>query len=65
MTDHRPETPLAEEQLAAPHADQHGAVHIPHEIAPRAGEAAQAVEVRERVTINFCQLDEFSAEGLN
>lgn len=46
------------------HADQHGAIHIPHEIAPRVAEAAQAVEDRERVIINFCQSEGFSAEEL-
>jgi regulator of RNase E activity RraA len=34
------------------HADQHGCIHIPHQIADRVAAAAQAVEDRERVIIN-------------
>ncbi|MCZ6707873.1 MAG: RraA family protein, partial [Chloroflexi bacterium] len=46
------------------HADQHGALKIPHEIAPEVAEAAQRVEDRERVIINYAKSDEFTREGL-
>lgn len=46
------------------HADQHGAIHIPHEIAAEVAEAAQRVEDRERVIINYCKSPEFTREGL-
>lgn len=46
------------------HADKHGAVDIPHEIAPDVAAAAQAVEDRERVIINYAKSAEFSREGL-
>ena len=46
------------------HADQHGAIHIPHDIAPDVAEAAQKVEDRERVIINYAQSDDFSRAGL-
>ena len=46
------------------HADKHGALQIPHDIAPQVADAAQAVEDRERVIINFTQSDEFSRSGL-
>ena len=37
------------------HADQHGAIAIPHEIAPRIPEAAARIEARERTMIGVCQ----------
>jgi 4-hydroxy-4-methyl-2-oxoglutarate aldolase len=46
------------------HADQHGAINIPHEIAPDVAAAAQAVEDRERVIINYAKSPEFSRQGL-
>ncbi len=46
------------------HADQHGVVEIPHEIAPQVAAAAQAVEDRERVIINYAKSDEFTSKGL-
>jgi 4-hydroxy-4-methyl-2-oxoglutarate aldolase len=46
------------------HADQHGAIQIPHEIAADVADAAQRVEDRERVIINYCKSPEFTREGL-
>ena len=46
------------------HADQHGALKIPHEIAAEVAEAAQRVEDRERVIINYAKSDQFTREGL-
>jgi regulator of RNase E activity RraA len=46
------------------HADQHGVIEIPHDIAPEVAAAAQAVEDRERVIISYAQSDEFNREGL-
>ncbi len=46
------------------HADQHGAVTIPGEIAERVPEAVQKVEADERKTIGFCQSPKFSPDGL-
>ncbi len=46
------------------HGDKHGVVQIPHEIAPEVAAAAQAVEDRERVIINYAKSDDFSREGL-
>lgn len=46
------------------HADKHGAMQIPHDIAADVAEAAQRVEDRERVIINYCKSPEFSREGL-
>ncbi|MQA00070.1 MAG: RraA family protein [Dehalococcoidia bacterium] len=46
------------------HADQHGAIHIPHEIAREVAAAAQSVEDRERRIIAFCQSAEFDPEKL-
>ncbi|MBI4010856.1 MAG: RraA family protein [Candidatus Rokubacteria bacterium] len=37
------------------HADQHGAIAIPHEIAARIPEAAARIEARERTMIGVCQ----------
>ncbi len=37
------------------HADQHGAIAIPHEIAARIPEAATRIEARERTMIGVCQ----------
>ena len=46
------------------HADLHGCIQIPHEIAADVPAAAQMVEDRERVIIDYAQSDEFSREGL-
>ena len=46
------------------HADKHGVTEIPHDIAPQVAAAAQAVEDRERVIINYAKSDGFSREGL-
>jgi regulator of RNase E activity RraA len=46
------------------HADQHGAIVIPHEIARDVSAAAAEVERGERVIIDFCQSPEFNVERL-
>jgi 4-hydroxy-4-methyl-2-oxoglutarate aldolase len=46
------------------HADQHGAITIPHEIAREVPDAAAAVERGERTIIEQCQSAEFSVERL-
>jgi 4-hydroxy-4-methyl-2-oxoglutarate aldolase len=46
------------------HADKHGAIVIPHEIAREIPQAAEEVERRERRIINFCKSREFTVEGL-
>ena len=46
------------------HADQHGVVTIPPEIAPRIAEAVAKVEADERKIIGLCQSADFSAERL-
>ena len=46
------------------HADQHGAMHIPHDIAAHVPAEAQAVEDRERAIINYAKSPEFTREGL-
>jgi regulator of RNase E activity RraA len=46
------------------HADQHGVITIPPEIAPRIPEAVAAVEADERKIISVCQSPEFSADRL-
>lgn len=46
------------------HADQHGAVVIPHEIADGVPEAAARIEADERRIIATCQAPGFSAEKL-
>lgn len=46
------------------HADQHGVIEIPHDIAAEVAAAAQAVEDRERVVINYAKSDEFTSKGL-
>ncbi len=46
------------------HADKHGVVVIPHEIAREVPQACQAVEDRERRVINFCKSPDFDAEKL-
>jgi len=46
------------------HADKHGVVVIPHEIAREVPAACQKVEDRERRTINFCKSPDFNAEAL-
>jgi 4-hydroxy-4-methyl-2-oxoglutarate aldolase len=40
-------------------ADQHGAIHIPHDIAPLVPEAAQRIEDSEREIIRFYQRPDF------
>jgi len=46
------------------HADKHGAILIPHEIAREIPAAAAEVERIERRIIDFCQSSEFSVAGL-
>ena len=46
------------------HADQHGVVTIPPEIAARIPEAVGKVEADERKIISFCQSSTFSVEDL-
>lgn len=46
------------------HADKHGVVVIPHEIAREVSRACQEVEDRERRIINFCKLAAFDVEKL-
>ncbi len=46
------------------HCDQHGAVAIPPEIAPRIPEAVAKVEADERRIIEVCQSKDFSVERL-
>jgi len=46
------------------HADQHGVISVPHEIARDIPKAAQAVEQRERAIIDFARSSECSVDGL-
>jgi 4-hydroxy-4-methyl-2-oxoglutarate aldolase len=46
------------------HADQHGVVTIPADLAPKIAEAVAGIEADERKIIEYCQSREFSAEGL-
>jgi 4-hydroxy-4-methyl-2-oxoglutarate aldolase len=46
------------------HADRHGAIVIPHEIAREVAAAAAEVERGERVIIDFCQSPEFDVQRL-
>lgn len=46
------------------HADKHGVVVIPHEIARDVPKACQDVEDRERRIINFCKSPDFDVEKL-
>lgn len=46
------------------HADQHGAIVIPHEIAHEIPTAVQDVESKERPIINTCKAPDFSIEQL-
>ena len=46
------------------HADLHGCIAIPHDIAAEVPAAAQLVEDRERVIIDYAQSAEFTREGL-
>ena len=46
------------------HADQHGAVTIPADIAAKIPEAVAKVEADERQIINVCQARDFSADKL-
>ena len=46
------------------HADQHGVLTIPPEIAARVAEGVAKVEADERTIISFCRSDGFSVEAL-
>lgn len=46
------------------HADQHGVISIPHEIARDIPKAAEAIEQRERVIIDFARSSDCSVDGL-
>ncbi|MEE2778848.1 MAG: RraA family protein [Acidobacteriota bacterium] len=46
------------------HADKHGVVTIPHEIAREIPRAAQEVEDKERRIINYCKSPAFKVENL-
>jgi len=45
------------------HADKHGVVVIPHEIARKVAEACQAVEDQERRIINYCKSPDFNIDN--
>jgi len=47
------------------HADQHGFVVIPHEVAERVPEAARDLERKERTIIDLCRSSEFSIDRLD
>jgi|ERR1051326_380538 regulator of RNase E activity RraA len=47
------------------HADQHGFVLVPREIAHQVPDAAREVERKERIVINLCQSQDFSIEQLD
>ena len=46
------------------HADQHGVVVLPEELAPKIPEAIAKVEAREKEIISACQAPDFTAEKL-
>ena len=46
------------------HADLHGAVNVPHELAAKLPDALRELEARERAVIEFCRSPEFSAQAL-
>jgi len=46
------------------HADKHGVLTVPREIAHLVPEAAQRIEERERALIDYCKSAEFSTDGL-
>jgi 4-hydroxy-4-methyl-2-oxoglutarate aldolase len=46
------------------HADQHGVVAIPKDLAERIPEAVGKIEADERKIIGYCQSGDFSADGL-
>jgi regulator of RNase E activity RraA len=46
------------------HADRHGVLTIPREIAPKIAEGVQKMEDMERPIIQYCQSKEFTLEGL-
>ncbi len=46
------------------HADKHGVIVIPHEIAREVAAAAARVDAAERKIIDYCQSSDFSVEGL-
>ena len=47
------------------HADKHGAVVIPQEIAGEVAAAARKIENEERVMLDLCKSDQFSIEELD
>lgn len=47
------------------HADEHGVVKIPLEIAPRLPQAVRDVEALEKVTLDLCASDNFTLEKLS
>lgn len=47
------------------HADEHGAVVIPHDIAPDVVRASRAIERDERVMIDLCKSSDFSIAALD
>jgi 4-hydroxy-4-methyl-2-oxoglutarate aldolase len=46
------------------HADRHGVVLVPNDIASELPDAVRAVEAAERTVIDFCQSPVFTVEGL-
>ncbi|MGH3504855.1 MAG: RraA family protein [Nocardioidaceae bacterium] len=46
------------------HADRHGVLNVPLEVAPELAEAIRQVEVSEREIIDLCQSPEFSVDAL-
>ncbi|MGH2600020.1 MAG: hypothetical protein ACRDJ9_11630, partial [Dehalococcoidia bacterium] len=46
------------------HADKHGVMTVPRDIASLVPEAARRIEERERALIDFCKSAEFTSEGL-
>jgi regulator of RNase E activity RraA len=46
------------------HADQHGAVVIPHDVAAKVGEAARLIQARERVIIDAARAPGFDIDRL-
>lgn len=45
-------------------ADQHGVIHVPHELASKIPRAAAEIEAQERKIIRLCQSREFTVEKL-
>ncbi len=46
------------------HADKHGVMTVPREIAHLVPEAARRIEERERALIDYCKSPQFTSEGL-